>query len=199
LQPPRREVNRMRLSPTHAALAACLALALAAPAAAQAMRDQMWSGYDPGELGGGPRGGRQLPTVVTGNPFAVSDAEFVRAVTQAMSESAVAASRDQTAATRAPMRVMMLFNAATLTGERICDRSKPLATAPAAPQAQRPAGERLNLVATYCRGDSPMTQVIASLDASGPDDPRLRNAIRQVTANLFPTTNPDRYGPNFPD
>jgi hypothetical protein len=195
----------MRLSPTGAALAACLALALAVPAAAQTMRDQMWSGYDPGELGGGPRGGRQLPTVVTGNPFAVPDGEFVRAVTEAMSDAATAASRDQAAAARAPMRVMMLFNAATQTGERICDRSKPLAVAPAAPQtapqaARGAGGGRLDLVATYCRGDRPMTQVVTSFNVGGPDDPKLKNAIRQVTANLFPMTNPDRHGgAEFPD
>jgi hypothetical protein len=191
----------MRLSPANAALAACLALASAAPAAAQTMRDQMWSGYDPGELGGGPRGGRQLPTVVAGNPFAIPDGEFVRAVTEAMSDAAAAASRDQAAAARAPMRVMMLFNAATQTGERICDRSKPLAVAPGTSQAARGAGGgRLDLVATYCRGDRPMTQVVTSLNIGGPDDPKLKNAIRQVTANLFPMTNPDRHGgAEFPD
>jgi hypothetical protein len=41
--------------------------------------------------------------------------------------------------------------------------------------------------------------VITSFDASDPSDPRLKNAIRQVTATLFPMTNPDRGGPNFPD
>ncbi|MGQ0675070.1 MAG: hypothetical protein ACT4N4_03145 [Rhodospirillales bacterium] len=177
-----------------------MAAILASPAAAQTMRDQVWSGYDPGELQGGPHGGRQLPTVVTGNPFAIPDGEFVRIVTQAMSDAAMASSRDQTAASRAPMRVLMLFNAATYTGDRICDRGKPLAVAPPSPPAARAsAAARLDLVATYCRGDRPMTQVIASLDIGGPDDPRLKNAIRQVTANLFPMTNPDRPGPDFPD
>ncbi len=178
---------------------AVLAAIVGSPLAAQTMRDQMWSGYDPGELQGGPRGGRQLPTVVTGNPFAIADAEFVRIVTQAMSESAAASSRDQGAAARAPLRVLMLFNAATYTGDRLCDRSRPLAVAPPVTQGARPAGGRLDLVATYCRGDSPMTQVIASLDASDPNDPRFKNAIRQVTANLFPTRNPDHFGTDFPD
>ncbi len=173
---------------------------LAAPAAAQTLRDQMWSGYDPAELQGGARGGRQLPTVVTGNPFAIPDGEFVRLVTEAMSATAAAASRDQGAAARAPMRVLMLFNAATYTGDRLCDRSKPLAVAPPSPAAARTSGgSRLDLVATYCRGDRPMTQVIASLTVSDPNDPRLKQAIRQVTANLFPPVNPDNYGPEFPD
>jgi len=184
-----------------ALLAAALVLGTAGPVAALTIRDQVWSGYDPGEVGGGPHGGRQLPTVVSGNPFPVPDAEFVRAVTEAMSDAAAAASRDQAAAARAPMRVMMLFDAATLTGERICDRSKPLAVAPSVPQAARgTGGGRLDLVATYCRGDRPMTQVVTSLNVGGPSDPQLKNAIRQVTANLFPMTNPDRFGGSeFPD
>jgi hypothetical protein len=181
-----------------ALLAAALAASsLMTPASALTMRDFMWSGYDPGELRGGPNGGRRLPTVVTGNPFAIPDGEFVRIVTQAMSDDAVSASRDQGVAARAPMRVLMMFNAATYTGTRLCDRAQPLAIAP--PQGARPSGGPLNLVATYCRGDQPLTQVITSFDASDPSDPRLKNAIRQVTATLFPMTNPDRGGPNFPD
>ncbi len=182
-----------------AAIVAGLAAVAATPAPAQTMRDFMWSGYDPGELQGGPSGGRRLPTVVTGNPFAISDGDFVGIVAQAMSDDAAASSRDQAAAARAPMRVLMLFNAATYTGTRLCDRSQPLAVAPPVPQAARPTGGRLDLVATYCRGDQPMTQVITSLDISDPNDPRFKSAIRQVTATLFPMTNPDRFGSDFPD
>lgn len=182
-----------------AVFAAGLAAAPATPAPAQTMRDFMWSGYDPGELQGGPQGGRRLPTVVTGNPFAIPDGDFVGIVTKAMSDDAAASSRDQAAAARAPMRVLMLFNAATYTGTRLCDRSLPLAVAPPVPQTARATGGRLDLVATYCRGDRPMTQVITSLDINDPSDPRLKNAIRQVTASLFPMTNPDRPGPDFPD
>lgn len=157
------------------------------------MRDQMWSGYDPGDVNG-VHGGRQLPTVVSGNPFSVPDAEFVRAITEAMSPSAAAASRDQAAAARAPLRVLMLFNASTYTGDRLCDRSKPLAVAPPSTAGSASGGGRMDLVATFCRGDSPMTQVITSLSISGPNDPSLKNAMQQVTANLFPPRNPDRNG-----
>ncbi len=178
-----------------AALATALAL-LSSPLAAQTMRDQMWGGYDPQEIHGA-HGGRQLPTVVTGNPFAVPDAEFVRAITEAMSPSAAVASRDQETAARAPLRVLMLFNANTYTGDRLCDRSKPLAVAPPSSGGQGSGGGRMDLVATFCRGDSPMTQVITSLNIAGPDDPRLKNMMQQVTASLFPPNNPDRNGDLF--
>ena len=50
--------------------AAALLGALVAPHSlqAQSRQEQMWSSYDPTEINGA-RGGRRLPTVVTGNPF----------------------------------------------------------------------------------------------------------------------------------
>ena len=176
---------------TIAALAVLALTSAAVPA--QTMRDQMWGGYDPGDTNGA-RGGRQLPTVVTGNPFSVPDADFVRTITEAMSPSAAVVSRDQEAAAKAPLRVLMLFNASTYTGDRLCDRSKPLAVAPPSPAGSGSGGGRMDLVATFCRGDSPMTQVITSLNIAGPNDPHLKNMMQQVTANLFPPRNPDRNG-----
>jgi hypothetical protein len=93
-----------------------------------------------------------------------------------------------------------MFNAATLTGDRICDRSQPLAVADLGPRIG-PQGAGLDLVATYCRGDRPMTQVTARLDpVSSPDDPRFRDQVRQVSLSLFPSRNPDMQGDGlFPD
>jgi len=161
------------------------------PAGAQTRREQMWSSYDPTEVNGA-QGGRRLPTLVAGNPFAVPQQEVVDAVARAMTGGQP---MDQSVAVKAPMRVMMLFNATTVTGYRICDRSKPVAVADLGPR-----GGSVDLVATYCRGDSPQTQVVASLNGvSGPDDPRFADMIKQVTLSLFPFRNPDLNGDNFPD
>ena len=181
-----------------AALTALLAGTAAVPAHAFTRHEQMWSSYDPTEINGA-HGGRQLPTLVTGNPFGVPQEQLAEAVVGAMRGSRSGRPTDPAVATTAPLRVLMMFNAATLTGDRLCDRGQPLAVGDAGPRA--PVGSaRGELVATYCRGDRPMTQVTASLDGvGGPDDPRFRDFIKQVTLSLFPSRNPDMQGDVWPD
>jgi len=168
-----------------------MAAGLGAPAAAQTRHEQMWSSYDPSEING-PQGGRKLPTLVLGNPFDGPQQAVVDAVAEAMNGGRPA---DQAMAAKAPLRVLMLFNAATRTGYRICDRSLPPPVADTGP-----SGGTVDVVATYCRGDQPQTQVTAQLGGvSGPGDPKFRDMIRQVTVSLFPFRNPDMNGDNFPD
>lgn len=183
--------------PTHWILSAALAGALAATAAgtggaqAQTRHEQMWSSYDPTEINGA-HGGRKLPTFVAGDPFGGPPGALADAVAEAMNGGRA---MDQAAAQRAPLRVLMLFNATTRTGPRICDRSQPPPVADVGPQ-----GGAVDLVATYCRGDAPQTQVLARMDGlSGATDPRFRDFIKQVTLSLFPFRNPDMQGDNFPD
>jgi hypothetical protein len=175
------------------ALAAALAIHAGALAPAQAFtrHEQMWSSYDPSEINGA-HGGRKLPTLVLGNPFGGPQEAVVDAVAEAMSGGRPT---DQAVAARAPLRVLMLFNATTRTGPRICDRSQKPPVADTGPQ-----GGAVDLVATYCRGDAPQTQVLAHLDGlSGANDPRFRDMIKQVTLSLFPFRNPDLNGDQFPD
>lgn len=183
-----------------AAAAALLAVAATNPSRAFTRNEQMWSSYDPTEINGA-HGGRQLPTLVTGNPFGGAQEAFAEAVVGAIRGSRGGRPTDPAVAATAPLRVLMMFNAATLTGDRICDRSKPLAVAPdTGPRA--PVGSaRVELVATYCRGDRPQTQVTASLDnVSGPSDPRFQDFIKQCILSLFPSRNPDMQGEGqFPD
>lgn len=158
---------------------------------AQTRHEQMWSSYDPTEINGA-HGGRRLPTLVAGNPFAGPQEALREAVAEAMGGGRPS---DQAVAARAPMRVLMLFNATTRTGPRICDRSQPLPVAETGPR-----GGSVDLVATYCRGDAPQTQVVAHMDGlTGAGDPRFREMIRQVTLSLFPSRNPDLIGDTFPD
>lgn len=161
------------------------------PASAQTRHEQMWSSYDPTEINGA-RGGRRLPTLVSGNPFPGPQEAVVEAVAQAMTGGRP---NDQVMAAKAPMRVLMLFNAATRTGHRICDRSQPLPVADTGP-----GRGQVQLVATYCRGDQPMTQVTAEMDGvASAEDPRFGNLIKQVMVSLFPPYNPDMQGNTFPD
>jgi hypothetical protein len=176
-----------------ALLASAWASVAAVPVGAQAQtrHEQMWSSYDPTEINGA-HGGRKLPTLVAGNPFGAPQSAVVEAVAEAMSGGRPT---DQVVAARAPMRVLMLFNATTRTGPRICDRSQPLPLADIGPR-----GGAVDLVATYCRGDAPQTQVWGSIDGvKGPDDPRFRDFIKQVTVSLFPPRNPDMQGDMYPD
>ena len=53
-------------------------------------------------------------------------------------------------------------------------------------------GYKIEVVATYCRGSSPLTQAAGTVSASGADDPEFRQFIRQLMANLLPTQNPER-------
>jgi hypothetical protein len=189
----RREGIAMKLVRRHlSTFAAALAVVLAAaPALAQTRHEQMWSSYTPSEINGA-HGGRKLPTLVLGNPFGGPQEAVVDAVAEAMSGGRPI---DQAVAARAPLRVLMLFNATTRTGPRICDRSLPPPVADIEPR-----GGAVDLVATYCRGDAPQTQVLARLDGlSGANDPRFRDMIKQVTLSLFPSRNPDMQGDMFPD
>lgn len=183
----------VRLSAAASLAILALAAVPALPTAAQAQtrHEQMWSSYDPSEINGA-RGGRRLPTLVLGNPFPGPQEAVVDAVAQAMTGNRPS---DQAMAARAPMRVLVLFNAATRTGQRICDRSQP------APVADTGPGRgHVELVATYCRGDQPMTQVWTQMDGvPSAQDPRFADLIKQVMVSLFPPFNPDMNGNNFPD
>lgn len=184
-------LSRRALAATGLALAT-LALGAAGPAAqAQTRNEQMWSSYDPTEINGA-RGGRRLPTLILGNPFPGAPEAVVDAVAKAMKDGPAG---DQAVAAKAPLRVLMLFNATTLTGPRICDRSQPPPVADTGP-----GRGNVDLVATFCRGDAPQTQVVAHADGfRGADDPRFADFIKQVTLSLFPSRNPDMNGDNFPD
>jgi hypothetical protein len=182
---------RLSAAASLAILALAAAPALLPGAQAQTRHEQMWSSYDPTEINGA-RGGRRLPTLVLGNPFPGPQEAVVDAVAQAMTGGRP---NDQAMAARAPMRVLVLFNAATRTGHRICDRSQPVPVADTGP-----GRGHVELVATYCRGDQPMTQVTAQMDGvPSAQDPRFADMIKQVMVSLFPPRNPDMLGNTFPD
>ena len=166
-----------------------LPLLAGAPAQAYTIRSaDIIGSYDPTEVGHGARRGRDLPALVVGNPFPVAPEITAQAVSQGMRDGRGGPAMSLAEIAVAPMRVIWQLAGGTRTGSTICDRRGPL-------PAAGPHAGNVNVVATYCRGDSAMTQVIASIDKiSDPRDPEFINFINQITTNLFPPRNPEQNG-----
>jgi len=130
----------------------------------------------------------ELPVVVKGNPFAVTQAQFDSAVVDGM--QGWSGSSDVLTATgdpNSPYRVIIVFNPVShgyTSG--ICDR--PLKTEGAfgaAPSAQVP------MAAAVCRGDTWLSYLSGPIDtAGGPDGGAFRSGIQQATLLLLPVQNP---------
>jgi hypothetical protein len=173
------------------AAAACALPLLAAPAQAYTVKSaQIIGSYTPEDVGYGANRGRDLPAVIVGNPFPVPVEVTAQAVSQGMRNGRTGPSMSGQQAAVAPQRVIWQFDGGTRTGPQICDRRNPLPLGGTGAMGA-------NVVVTYCRGDSAMTQVHGSIDGiTDPNDPKFINFIRQMTANLFPPFNPDFLGDN---
>ena len=166
--------------------AALLTLAPSAPASAFTIKAaEIVGSYVPSDAGHGSRRGRDLPAVIVGNPFPVPPAVTADAVSQGMRDCRPGPGMAVEQAAVAPLRVIWQLGGGTRTGSAICDRRIPLTALGA-------GGASMDVVGTFCRGDSAMTQVYGSADnVSDPYDPRFIEFIRQMTANLFPPHNPN--------
>ena len=179
-----------------AAILAALGLpaAVSAPASAYTIKTAVILGsYTPEDAGYGARRGRDLPAVIIGNPFQVPVDVTAAAVNSGMRDGGPAPSMSGPQAAVAPLRVIWQLEGGTRTANDICDRRNPLALTTG-------GSASLNIVATFCRGDYAMTQVIGSADpVDDPRHPEFVNFIRQMTTNLFPPRNTDFLGDqNFP-
>lgn len=172
-----------------AATLLCLSLLTGAPTLAYTIKSaEIIGSYDPSEAGSGSRRGRDLPAIVLGNPFPVAPEVTAQAISQGMRAGRPGPAMSFAEAANAPQRVVWQLSGGTRTGNAICDRRWPI------PPAGPGAGNG-NVVATYCRGDSAMTQVYASIDGiADPRDPQFVQFINQITTNLFPFRNPDMNG-----
>ena len=133
------------------------------------------------------RGG--MLTEITGNPFDVPQEDLDRAITQAMRGAHFGPTVDFITTPpedyTVPYRVVMVFDAAQGHTEAKLCRSEP--------GIKPQTGDRVRVHAALCAKESPLTGVSGSIvEADGPDDPRFRRLIRQITTNLFPPDNPDR-------
>ena len=170
--------------------AALLALPIAgsAPASAYTIKSaDIIGSYTPEDAGHGARRGRDLPAVIVGNPFPAPPEAVAQAVSLGMRDGGRGPSMSGRDAALAPQRVIWQLGGGTRTGSEICDRRNPFGLGT--------GGSGPDVIATYCRGDSAMTQVHGSIDQVGdPNDPEFVNFIRQMTVNLFPPRNPDFNG-----
>jgi hypothetical protein len=171
---------------------AVMAVGLLLTAPAQAFKisyQQLSPNYDPSELfyAGDDR---DFWTIILGNPFNAPKPAVDRSILDAMASTRwgkrtnFTTTPDDTA--RRAYRIIVLINGATATGYQIC------AYYPDRPLGPGRYGGEISVVATYCRGESPLTQATGTVDATGPDDPDLRQFIRQLMVNLLPPFNPNQ-------
>ena len=147
--------------------------------------------YNPSTLnyiaGKGP-----IYTEIVGNPFAASDAEVGRAVTDAMYGAhfgqPVRFSTERDPNSVSPYRVVMLFNPDRgVAAADLCRGSQP---------ASAPVAGTLRVMAALCAGGHRETSLSGTMAAANsPDDAAFRGLIRQMTAQLFPRRNPNIQGP----
>ena len=147
--------------------------------------------YDSGEFAYAGAG-RDLHTVVHGNPFGGGQPAFGRAVTDAMQGRHWGQRTHFTTAPGADARntykVVLLFDPPIdFTGLRLCrDDDATLAGVPR-------RGDAVQVFAAFCRGDKSLTEIKGSIaSASGAKDPAFRELIGDVTSALFPPAHPSR-------
>ncbi len=128
--------------------------------------------------------GHQMKTRIQGNPSDLPEDTFVALVMTAMrgANPGVPAtfSTDPTANTRTPYHVVVQFNpTVSLRGDELCSG--------ASGSSDSSASGKFRVVAAFCYGDQVLSEVRGkAANIAGPNDPRFRNAIRQVTLFLFP-------------
>jgi len=146
--------------------------------------------YSSGELGFVSRQG-PVPVEVRGNPFSVPDARLAAAVADAMQGRNFGpplAFTDRPPGERPyDYRVVMAFDQPPQASFDLC-----AAAAPPEPATQ---GGPLHAKAAFCLGRYRYTEIQGSIPAaSGPDDPRFRTLIAQLTIELLPANDPSRFG-----
>jgi hypothetical protein len=132
--------------------------------------------------------GRDLMTEVQGNPFAMPQAAFDAAVTEAMQGAHFGPATNFTTTpgetARPGYRVRLLFNGpAASTGAIVCTGQPPGVS----PSSE---GGNVRLLAAFCHNQYPLSYLSARIrGVTDAQDPAFRRFMRQVTTNLFPPQN----------
>lgn len=166
---------------SRAAAAATVLVASLGPAQAVTISSHFLSeGYIPGE-GGTMSAHRQVAVYVVGQPFGTRDGALAQSVA-----TALRANPGKPDAAVPAYRVIVQFGPGAAPN-RVC----------AADLGSLAGGDRADrVVATFCRGEQRLTQVVARGNGfSGPDDPGFADMFRQIGAHLFPRTNPNLVEP----
>jgi len=135
-------------------------------------------------------GSGELWTEIGGNPFAVPQADFDQAVTDAMYAAHAGPPTKFTTnpgpTARRMFHVRLLFNGPPSNSSLICAGPPPAVPAP--------SGGSFTLYAAFCQDADSLAFLQAQGDSfSSPTDPDFREFIRQVTAHLFPPQNPQLF------
>jgi len=129
--------------------------------------------------------GRDMRTVVIGNPFQAGKADLDRAVVAAMQNRnngpTTTFTTTPSESAREGYSVVVAFDPPpTLPNARLCESLDGVAT--------EPARDRLRLVMVFCAGKSVESWVRSSAPRpSSPADPQFANLISQATRQLIPT------------
>jgi len=143
-------------------------------------------------------GGRDLQTVVLGNPTAAPQGEFDRAVVAAMQGAPFGPETRFTTApsarARPGYRVAMLFgDPSGLSGLRACRAADQAVSGTAETVPGVTDGGPLHLQAAFCYRERVLSEArVDAGDIASPQDPKLRSAVRQAVLALFPRRDPDR-------
>jgi hypothetical protein len=167
----------------HAAAVAALLLATVGPASAATISNHYLSeGYIPGEAGT-MSAHRDVAVYVVGDPFGAPDAALSHSVASALRANPASGA---VGAAMPAYRVIVLFGPGAAPN-RVC----------ATDIDSLAGGDRADrVVATFCRGEQALTQVVARGNGfSGPDDPDFTAMFRQIGAHLFPRSNPNLVDP----
>jgi len=145
-------------------------------------------------------GGRDLETVVLGNPTGAPQHAFESAVVAAMQGAPFGPqtrfTTEPSASARPGYRVVMLFDGRSeLSGAAACRRAESAKTGSAA--AGQTTGEgagTVKLQAAFCYRERVLSEARVDTGAvAAAQDPALQNAVRQAVLALFPQRDPERH------
>lgn len=147
-----------------------------------------YGSYTPSVLSYSATSGGMLVEVL-GNPFDAPKGDLEEAITGAMTGSHFGPHVDFVTVPgedfRSPYRVVMVFDSTQGYSQyKLCAQTETI---------EPGAGESVTAHVALCAADKPLTGVTGwAGEVSGPDDPRFRHLIAQLTTNLLPPINPDR-------
>lgn len=145
--------------------------------------------YTPSVVNSAAASGGMLVEVV-GNPFDVAKADLERVITSDMKGAhfgpPVSFVTTKPEGFTSPYRIVMVFDDTRgYTEAKLCKEGTSIEPGT--------GGDYVRVYAALCAGTQPLTGVNGRVgEVTGPDDPKFRQLIRQITTNLLPPWNPDR-------
>ncbi len=149
-----------------------------------------YGAYTPTVLNYSATSGGMLVEVV-GNPFDAPKDDLVRSITGAMTGSHFGPQVDFVTTPpegfRSPYRIVLVFDSTQgYTQYKLCAQTETI---------QPGVGDTVKVHAALCAAEKPLTGVTGRVgEVTGPDDPKFRHLISQITTNLLPPLRPNRRG-----